>query len=451
MKTINQIKALKVQLILGIVTILILFFILLFHLPWWLFVTIVVTEICSFSVFLPDIFGKKDIWDTEYSISNACVLYVAMGFFIVFLVSCLHVVFVFSLITSFCLVIILVLLSVLPSLFSARSEYIANKMTWQDIRGMFGDIFGIKIIPKFRIQQVKQNNDIAKAKNTDLKGWKSNYPKILRFFFGMGAILFILAVVIKYASIMTGILIYAWVFEKISGVVLNPYLAKTMAVCVALIVWYLFVHFLFSSNKSRREIGLVVCALLLAVHSLGLYFYTEEKVVDPVSGQVIKYCLNDKISGELHTFDGPYFDEFGVQAHVCNLAEITRFVTLKRKLGGYENSEQEVKNSLKRKEVIIQGLKIFFISMVVSFCLILLCFLSMLSWKWKLIKLNRLSFGRALTSFFIVTVCSFIVFLLLDYFFPNGLNIIVSILFFVIIVGYWWKRWLNKYDLTWLD
>lgn len=325
------------------------------------------------------------------------------------------------------------------------NDWARDSQDWQAVKRALKEVFSCKLnwgIPQIAHRPWPSLHEYVEKGKSELKqggkiGWK------LLFFGGILTLIVIFAV--KYSSIIAFFMVYSWIASKVGGVVLNPYLANVVAIIIAVIFWFVIYHLVFSANRSKREIGIAAFGGLMIIHALGLYFYTEDKMVDPVSGQVIKYCIRDKLTDELEFFDSPAFNQLGQQAKLCRPDEIAQFVQLKRQSGELAKPEEEAREMVKRKEVLALGLKIFFIAAVSCLLALLVVFGVSVSWNRQEWKKHGDDLRRALASLLIVAACALAFFLIAVYFFATIWFIVLPGICFLWLIVYWRAKWIETF------
>jgi len=148
-----------------------------------------------------------------------------------------------------------------------------------------------------------------------------NKPKLIVGIVLLGLALLLLIGMIKYASVLGIFLVYSYVVEEITGLGLNSYLAKAIAIPIGIGLWYLTVKYFFSWWESKRLIGIIGLALFFVLHCLALFFISRDTLVNPVTGEV-KFCTVHPYTGTIQPFEQSVFDKFGQKAEPCTNAQI---------------------------------------------------------------------------------------------------------------------------------
>ena len=140
---------------------------------------------------------------------------------------------------------------------------------------------------------------------------------------GLGLLLLI--GMIKYASVLGIFLVYSYMVEEISGLGLNSYLAKAIAIPLGIGLWYVIVKLFFSWWEKKRILGIAILALFFVLHSLALFFISRDTLVNPVTGEV-KFCTVHPYTGTIQPFEQSVFDKFGQKAEPCTKMQIKQYL-----------------------------------------------------------------------------------------------------------------------------
>ncbi|PJE57737.1 MAG: hypothetical protein COU82_00255 [Candidatus Portnoybacteria bacterium CG10_big_fil_rev_8_21_14_0_10_38_18] len=96
----------------------------------------------------------------------------------------------------------------------------------------------------------------------------------------LAIILVILVVAFLIARSIGGPLLFwslfVWLTSKVSDTGVNIWLARTIVVPIALLLFYA-IKFMFSRNRKKRSIGLILLCAFLCLGSLGMYYFTQDQ------------------------------------------------------------------------------------------------------------------------------------------------------------------------------
>ena len=106
---------------------------------------------------------------------------------------------------------------------------------------------------------------------------RSNTRKIILAVILIALGILVLFGLFRFGSILTILLVYPWVFSKVSGISTDPYLAQMIAVPAAIAIGLTLWQLVFSKHKARRIAGVFVLGLIIVLHSFAMIVISQGK------------------------------------------------------------------------------------------------------------------------------------------------------------------------------
>lgn len=118
----------------------------------------------------------------------------------------------------------------------------------------------------------------------------------------------------KFGSLFPLLMVYWWVTSVISGIGLNDYVVRFIAIPVALISWFVVFKLALARQRYKRYAGIVLLAIFFMTHTAFMFTMTKDDYFVRVSGASAKYYTINPLNGKISLFEQPIYDDFGNQA-----------------------------------------------------------------------------------------------------------------------------------------
>ena len=133
---------------------------------------------------------------------------------------------------------------------------------------------------------------------------------------GLCLVALLLAVLglLKYGTILAFFMVYPWILSRVTDTVLNPYLAKAIAIGMTVFLVLVVRYLILFQRKWKKILGYALLTAMVISHLVFLASVTKDQYFSAWTGQAQKYYTINPIDGSIQVFDQSVFDAFGTKA-----------------------------------------------------------------------------------------------------------------------------------------